>query len=266
LRGARSIKEEVLARPSFFEHFDSAVVDWRYLREREKAELERERGWIGLQGLKLLVDLTSGINLFPDLCLVDNLVNQDYASSLATMEDVIEKMGILQARDLVLALHRYPMTNFTMPQIWQAFDGTLRHLCERGRREEVRLHLRLRASTPPVDLEQAVEFVDRVGALNFDLAPSTAFLLANKRALAEAPRLLKGKVGVWLVSTPRWDITGRVWNPNAPVYGYQDRESLVKILAIAPEAPMVFDAVYQSHDEEYLDAKCLQEMLGHQGA
>ncbi len=60
LRGARSIKEEVLARPSFFEHFDSVVVDWRYLREREKEELERESGWIGLQGLKLLIDLTSG--------------------------------------------------------------------------------------------------------------------------------------------------------------------------------------------------------------
>jgi hypothetical protein len=263
---ARSIKEELLARPSFFEYFDSAVVDWRFLWERQKAELQRESGWIKRQGLKLLVDLTSGINLFPDLCLLDNLVNQDYATSLAAMEDVIEKMEILQARDLILALHRYPQTNFSKEQIWQGFEDTLRHLCERGRREEVRLHLRLRASTPPENLEQAVEFVGRVNAPNLDLAPSTAYLLANQRDLGEAPKLLRGKVGLWLVNTPRRDIAGRVWNAHAPVDGYQERESLARILAIAPEVPMVFDVVYQNHDQEYLDAKCLREILAQQGA
>jgi hypothetical protein len=262
---ARSIKEELLARPSFFEHFDSAVVDWRYLWERQKAELQRESGWIKRQGLRLLVDLTSGINLFPDLCLLDNLVNQDYTTSLAAMEDVIEKMEILQARDLVLALHRYPQTNFSKGQIWQGFEDTLRHLCERGRREEVRLHLRLRASTPPENLEKAVEFVGKVGAPNLDLAPSTAFLLAKRVDLEEATALLKGKVGLWLVNTPRIDIAGRVWNANAPVWGYQDTQSLAKILAIAPDAPLLLDAVYKNHDEEYLDAKALQEMLGQRG-
>jgi hypothetical protein len=262
LREARSIKEEVLARPSFFEHFDGVVVDWRYLREREKKELERESGWIDRQGLKLLVDLTSGINLFPDLCLLDNLVNQDYAASLAAIEDVMEKMEFLHARDLLLALHRYPQNNFTLEQIWQAFEATLRHLCERGRREELTLHLRLRASTPPENLAQAVEFVGKVGAPNLRLAPSTALLLAKKVDLNQATTLLKGRVGLWLVSTPQVDISGRVWNPNAPVWGYQDTHSLAKILAIAPEAPMVFDALYKNHDEEYLDAKSLQEMLG----
>ena len=64
-----------------------------------------------------------------------------------------------------------------------------------------------------------------------------------------------------MVNTPRRDITGRVWNPNALVYGYQDRESLAKILNIAPEAPMVFDVVYQNHNEEYPDAKCLGEIV-----
>jgi len=41
---------------------------------------------------------------------------------------------------------------------------------------------------------------------------------------------------------------------------------LAKILAIAPEAPLVFDVVYQNHDEEYLDAKFLREILTQQGA
>jgi hypothetical protein len=260
LRGARSIKEEVLARPSFFEHFDSVVVDWRYLRGREKDELERESGWIGRQGLKLLIDLTSGINLFPDLRLLDN-IRQDYSASLAAIEHVMGKMEIFPAHDLILSLHRYPENNFTDEQAWQSFERTLRQLCERARRREVTVHLRLRVSTPPEDLKKAVEFVRRVGASNLRLAPSTAFLLAKKVDLEEATRLLGGQVGLWLVDTPQMDIAGQVWNGNGPIRGYQDSQSLAKILAIAPEAPLVFDVLYKNHDEEYLDAKSLQQIL-----
>jgi len=265
LREARSIKEEVLARPSFFEHFDSVVLDWRYLREREREELEREGAWLGLQGLKLLVDLSSGVNLFPDLRLLDNL-RQDYSASLAAIEEVMGKMEIFPAHDLILSLHRYPENNFSEEQSWQSFETTVRHLCERARRREVTVHLRLSVSKPPEDLKKAVEFVGRVGAPNLRLAPSTAFLLAKKADLQEASTLLKGQVGLWLVNTPQVDIAGRVWNTNGPICGFQDSQSLAKILAVAPEAPMVFDALYQNHDEEYLDAKSLEEMLGQRGA
>ena len=41
LRRATSIKEEILARPTFFEHFDGVCVDWSYLHEREKAALPK---------------------------------------------------------------------------------------------------------------------------------------------------------------------------------------------------------------------------------
>jgi hypothetical protein len=265
LREARSIKEEVLARPSFFEHFDSVVVDWRYLRERQKEELQRESGWIGLQGLKLLIDLSSGINLFPDLRLVDNL-REDYLASLAAIEEVMGKMEIFRAQDLILSLHRYPENNFTEEQTWQSFETTLRQLCERARRREVTVHLRLSVGKPPEDLKKAVEFVGRVGAGNLRLAPSTAFLLAKKTDLQEGTRMLKEKVGLWLVNTPQMDVVGRVWNANAPTWGYQRSQSLAKILAIAPEAPLVLDVVYKNHDEEYLDAKSLQEILTQQGA
>jgi hypothetical protein len=118
---------------------------------------------------------------------------------------------------------------------------------------------------PPEDLNKAVEFLGRVGAPNLRLAPSTAFLLAKKTDLSEARTLLKDKVGLWLVDTPRVDVVGRVWNGHASIRGYQNRQSLANILAIDPQAPLVLDVVYKNHDEEYLDAKSLQELLTQQG-
>jgi hypothetical protein len=137
----------------------------------------------------------------------------------------------------------------------------MRQLCEQSARQGVIAYLLLSVGKPPEDLKQALDFVGRVGAPNLRLAPSTAFLLAKKTELSEATRLLEGRVGLWLVDTPQRDIAGRVWNGNAPIRGYQDRQSLAKILAIAPEAPLVLDGVYKNHDEEYLDAKTLQEIL-----
>jgi hypothetical protein len=47
LRKACSIKEEILARPTFFAHFDGALIDWRYLHDRSMESMAREAGWLG---------------------------------------------------------------------------------------------------------------------------------------------------------------------------------------------------------------------------
>jgi hypothetical protein len=260
LRDGLSIKQEILARPSFFEHFDSVVLDWRYLQQREKAQLERETEWIHLQKLNLLVDLTSGINLFPDLRFVDNS-RQDYLSSSEAIADVIGKMAIVSARDLIVSLHKYPENNFTEEQSWQSFEGSLRQLCRLADKQGIKVHLRLRLSTPPKDLSSAIQLMDRVNAANFRLAPATAFLSSTMPALSNATKLLKGKVGLWLVNQAETDVAGYVWNENAPICGYRDPQSLANLLAIAPEAPVIFDVVYKDHDEEYLDAVFLRGVL-----
>jgi len=97
----------------------------------------------------------------------------------------------------------------------------------------------------------AVEFVRRVGASNLRLAPSTVFLPAKKVDLQEASNLLNGQVGLWLANTAQTDIAERVWNGNGPIRRYQDSQSLSKILAIASEAPQVFDVLYKNHDAEF---------------
>ena len=259
LRGLGPLREAVWGRPSFFAHFDGVVIDWRYLQVREREELAQEAGWVGQQGLSVVVDLTSGINLFPDLRLLNNL-RQDHAASLAAIEDVIAKMEILPARDLVMSLHRYPETNFSEEQAWQSFEATLRQVSERARRREVTVHLRLSLNKPPEDVKKAVEFAGRVGAPNLRLAPSTAFLLASKAGLDENLALLKGQVGLWLVSSSQTDVAGRVWTANGPVRACQDGRALARILAIAPEAPLLFDVPYASPDEAYLDAKYVREI------
>ena len=125
LRDIRSGKREIMTRPTFFEHFDGVVLDWRYLHDREKTSLEQQARWLGRQRLRILVDASSGIHLYPTLRLVDNIA-RDYNDSMATLADVMAKMKILRARDLILSLHRYPENNFTGEQTKESFVKTRR--------------------------------------------------------------------------------------------------------------------------------------------
>ena len=67
LRTMNPIKDEILLRPTFFQHYDGVAVDWKYVANRDSSTLKQEAVWIGLQKVRVLVDLTSGVNLFPDL-------------------------------------------------------------------------------------------------------------------------------------------------------------------------------------------------------
>jgi len=260
IRNALLIKEEILKRPTFFQNYDSVVVDWKYLWERKPDALRKEAQWIGLQNLRVIVDLTSGIDLYPQLRLIDNS-SRDYADSLAVISDVLDKMQILRARDLILSLHRFPENNFTSSQSWESFTATVRGLCKKAAQAQIALHLRMAPGKPPATLKEAISFLNGVGSANFFLAPSVALIPAEKRRMPETKSLLRGKVGLWLVSSAEKDISGRVWSANSPLPRSSSLESLRALLDVAPDAPVVFDCVYANHDEEYLDVRTLRDLL-----
>lgn len=248
LRHITSIQREILARPTFFEHFDGVVVDWRYVGEREESALRKEAGWLRRQGVKIYVDLSSGLNLYPHLRLIDN-ADADYQASLGIITNVIGKMPALGAHDLLLSLHRHPENNFSDAQTREAFAKTLRGLAAEAAPRQVTLHLRMTFGKPPGHLEEALALLDRVGATNLLLAPATASLAGS-----DYQRIPKNRLGLWLVADARKDLAGVIWDTHAPWHQGANTGKAPGWHRWAPQAPIVFDAVYASQDEEYLDA------------
>jgi hypothetical protein len=259
LRHATSLKEEILARPTFFEHFDGVCVDWSYLHEREPAALQRESKWLKRQGVRLVVDLSSGLNLYPTLRLVDNLP-ADYAVSLAAINDVLAKMAVLGASDLILSLHRNPENNFTGDQTRAAFTAALKTLAGEAARRGVTLHLRVGPGKPPRSVAEGLEWVGRVGAPNLKLAVSTV-LVEHQPPSAEAAARLKDKLGLWLLAASRQDAAGKTWDTHAPIRLRRSPQDPLRSLTLSPATPIVLDALYANQDEEYLDAVALDRAL-----
>ena len=63
LRHVWFIKKENLTRPTFVENFDVAVIDWRYLRWRERVSLQEKVVWGRRKNLEVVMDLSSSVNL-----------------------------------------------------------------------------------------------------------------------------------------------------------------------------------------------------------
>jgi len=249
LRNPASIQEQILARPTFFEHYDGVCVDWRCLHDHEKAALQQESLWLERQAVRIVVDLSSGIDLYPTLRLMNN-VPEDYESSLAAIRDVMDKMELLHAPDLILCLHRQPENNFTDQQSRAALAATLKTLAGWAAARHITLCLRLASAKPPRTVAEALEWLDRVGAPNLKLALSTA--LPDPGSLpAQVRTRLKTAVGLWLVDGPRRDLSHDSRNDRAPIHPDSTTGSLAQSLALCPTAPLLLDGLYPTQDDEY---------------
>jgi hypothetical protein len=260
LRTMNPIKDEILLRPTFFQHFDGVAVDWKYVANRDPSTLKQEAVWIGLQKVRVLVDLTSGVNLFPDLRLVNN-IEPDYARSMASIHDVMEKMEILGAHDLIVPLQRFVENNYSQQAAWDSFDTSMLEICREAESRHITVYLRMAPSRAPKDINEAMQFINRVGATNLRLAPSTALLLAAKSNPQQIADEMKNRLGLWLVDTPASDVAGRLWNAYAPIAGSNYEQELAALLRLNPNVPVLADVPYENQDQEYLDAVALDRIL-----
>lgn len=104
LRSNDEIKVQLLRRPTFFRHYDSVMVDWRYVFNRDDDALRRERNWISLQGLDVLVDFRSALNVYPDFRFTEG-VEEERVRSQAAFRKLLEKSALLGVKEIVIGTH-----------------------------------------------------------------------------------------------------------------------------------------------------------------
>lgn len=261
LHNTLNVKEEILARPTFFTHYDRVVLDWRYLHDKEKEALRTESGWINRQKLNVSVDLTSGLNLYPDL----RIVNNDppvYQKSMAVMKGVIDKMEILGADELIITSQRSIENNFTPQQFNASLRESFRELSDYAAKKNIHLVLRQSLARTPDTIAELQTLVADVDRPNFSLAPALSLLLNNKESLDTDLSLLKQmNIKYLLISSPEKDVHGQLWNTNAPFYKSEQKEIISKILNALPGVEYIMDGLYPSYDDEYLDVKELNTLL-----
>lgn len=164
--------------------------------------MKQEAGWLGRQKLKMTVDLTSGLNLYPDL----RIVNNDppfYQKSMEAMKGVIDKMEILGADELLISTQRTIENNYTMEQFYASLKESFQVLSDYAAKKNIRLLLRQSVGRTPDTIEGLQKLVGEVNRPNFTLAPALSLLLNNEVSLdADLNRLKQMEIKEILISAP----------------------------------------------------------------
>jgi hypothetical protein len=239
------IAEAVSSQPSFFDHWDTILVDWRWVLNQGADALAQDGQWALRQKLGIIVDFTSGLNGWPDLRLWNNS-QTELAKSVDTITAVLRKMGTLHNASVVgkrpgafachgiIALHAYPPTGEVENTAQADLDmiQTVAQLVFIAHSFNVTLHLRVGATTsseytrPPITVESALVFVQNVSSEvssshsdnnqhNSAAHPAKLILLVSAAQLAvqgynasTLPPELIPHIGGWEFASPVFDDYG----------------------------------------------------------
>lgn len=283
-----SLRREIYSRPTFFQHYDSLVIDYSYLITKDEVFLAKEKKWLLTQNVKVYVDATSSINLFPTLRLTSDALDL-YNESINSITLLLSKMTKLGSNDLVLSLHVFPGDQ-TKQSTFQQFNKTLHHLNKLAKLFNISLSI-LDTPKNQLSLLPMSRWLDTYNLSSIKLVLSTSALLDYKDYKYDT--LLTRRTSLIYVNAPGWDLFGMKYTNNEPItknrtielqvtrvlkhicslvccpytklcqtsnkltensHNYKNRLS-TQIL------PIVLDGVYLSQNEEFSDTRAVEQLL-----
>ena len=255
---AGPIKREILRRPTFARQYDSVMVDWKSILSRDDEDLAEQTNFLKLQQIGVMVDLSNGLDLFPNLRFIENDPNETPRVA-HKLKRLIDKMAIVGAKDLAITLHARP-ANMNQADFETAFVEYAKRFCKACAEKGIHVHVRGENSRGLGSFQRLADLVDRIGEPNCTMAPR---LESEMRRCAMnikgSPAVLrKIKAPLWYVSAGGIDENRQGLSSAAPLNscGVDENILMDNLRALHESAGrVVFDAVYPDLDSEYRDVR-----------
>ena len=157
----------------------------------------------------------------------------------------------------MLTTHRIPENNFSAEQTHADIVESLKKICRIADENGITVSLRIPNHPYLNSFEEALSLSREVNADNLKIAPHLGMLIRERNP--ERHAFIKERTSFILASAPLRDIGGDIWTLYAPISASSPEDQLSwKIPDMFSDTPVIHDAVFQNHDEEYLDAKIMK--------
>ena len=223
-------------------------------------DVKEQANWISLQQLKLGVDFTSGLNLFPDMRLITNDVYET-ERTWSRIDDVLAKMEVLGARTLVIGPHNRA-GELSKDEFDGQFRGQVRELCRKAAEKGITVYFRnvFYRQFKKWPLADIVKIVADVGEPNFKIASVLSVEeIVNEGKLSHgALQIARAGAELVYLALPKYGRTGHLDTYLGTLAGSTLPEKSVRdALRFIKEsgARVVFAPLYDSVDEEYADLR-----------
>jgi len=260
--------DEIHRRPTFFQHFDSVIVDYSYVMSKDNEFLVTEAKWASQQNLKIYVDASPAIDLFPNLRLVNNSVT-DFNVSFTSLQRLLQKLALYRASNLIISLHRVPENDITYSATLQGFDTTLHTLLQLANAKGIKMHLRDAVKNPTGSIGGTYLWLKNCSLeSSIKIAPNLALIW--QQPLSDISNIIKD-APLFFLNTPQSDLYKNRYTVNNPIYDQHDNvtKPLTELCSIRTcpyhkgtnVIPLVIDANLPTLEDEYLEVNWLETFL-----
>lgn len=213
-----SVRYEILRRPTFFQHYDSVMVDYSYLVSKDEDFLANESQWLSQQSVRVYVDASPSINMFPTL----RLISDDpifYNKSVESLRRLMYKMNTLGSHDLIISLHTFP-SDETKNQSNSDFSAAIKNLNELGTQLNITLHI---LDTPKnvYLLMPLTRWLEEYNLTSLKIVLNLAQLVNYGRSL-KYDAVIQSQSSFLYVTAPGWDSYGNIYGNNVPIANIND--------------------------------------------
>lgn len=271
LYGSKSLREQLLARPTFFRHFDGIKIDARYLLEKSDFAAKEEARWLSVRKVSVMVDFTDLLDRFAGLRLTreDPVEN---ARTDAMMGEITRKMNIYGVKDAVMALHHVDhntMSPYMTDAVRTAYEKDAAAFVQKIRAAGSEVHLRMARYHVAADFGALDRWAKAIGARG-------AFSLASALALTKTPldagQTPLDETEVRRQAARRTDV---LWLLALPGFRPENDKEMSLTEPLASNSAwarpylnaarrkgvrLIFDAFYPDTDAEYRDARLVEAL------
>ena len=266
---SNSLMDEIHRRPTFFQHFDSVIVDYSYVMSKDNEFLVTEAKWASQQNLKVYVDASPAIDLFPKLRLINNSAIA-FNESYSKLQEFINKLTIYEVTDVIISLHKAPELHDPYDDVLRQFNGTLHSLVKMA--GKINIHMRDAIKNPTGGINSTYWWLKECGLdHSIQMAPNLALILQHP--LSDIKQIITSAAFVFL-NTPEVDIFGARYTVNGPIHKQTDLiKGILSDLCNIRSCPyqthfrgdssifLVVDAYLPTVNDEYLDVAWLEDFL-----
>jgi sugar phosphate isomerase/epimerase len=246
------IQEAILRSPTFFQHYRGVSVDWSWFRTRDRAELERRKGWLARHRVRVIVDFSNGLDLYPTLTLLDAF-RAHFDESVRLIDDVLDKALIVGARDAVITLHRKPENHWTDERARSEFVVQLRELSRRAGLRGMTVHLQAHRDRWVHATAEAAELAREAGSPNLRVALNTGHAAMAGEDLRAALAAAGDRLGAVLLCAADRDRFGQWYDAHLPVAGRGLDLAAIRELAKREDLLFILDGAYRRIDDAWAD-------------
>jgi len=262
LRKIRSIKEEILCRPTFFQHFSGVKISWNYLKDKELSALKQESAWLKRQKAEVVVDFSESIDYYPTLTFLDYKPQMhrtlDPRDSLKVIINIFDKMKVMGLKDAIFRLHRSPQGRVEPEWLEKSFLKNITQVCKEGEKKKITIHLQNHPRVYSGGLEQIIAFIAKVKAPNLKFCINIGHLLFSRKDIKEIVAKAGKTCRFVLISAPQKDFSGQIFDAHLPVSGSKFEEIVRRGMSRIKSKAIILDGVYRAYDEEYRDIRAVE--------